>query len=71
MAQGKDIIKLNTGGDTSVHVKAEGNVIVRPRVVKKLTPPPEGAISVGQRAIFKDEVNKWVSASKLVGRSID
>lgn len=73
MKKGKDgsVVNLRTGGNTSVNVKAEGSVTVRPKIVKTFTLPVEGAITPGQRAAFKEKVNEWVSASGLVGGDVN
>ncbi|UJS26056.1 hypothetical protein [Thiothrix winogradskyi] len=68
---GSNVVYLKTGGKTSVNVESEGRVIIRPKIVKQVSPPVEGAISPGQRAEFKAMIDEWVNVSGLAGKPIN
>lgn len=64
-------VYLKTGNNTSVNVEADGKVIFRPKIIKQVSPPAEGAITPGQWAEMKAEIKEWGAVAELAGRPLD
>jgi hypothetical protein len=63
-------VNIQAKGSARVHVESEGGVLVRPKIVKKVEPRAEGAVSPNQLAQIKEKVEEWVSVSVLVGKAV-